>query len=317
MPDFAACILPLIGGITLDRIRTILAAPARSGADKWVETRASMLGAELNVGMLEILTVVPCAVTLGQALSASEQHRKTASEPEIGFRYGQQSSCLNRTNCRRTRTFGIGSAATVIARRTMELSPDLTVVPLADGKIPVGEQNSEDGLALLRATDRPVLLVRTEPRGPYRRTLLLTEFDAGSLAAARLCLVITPGAHHTLFHALSTEDAAEPGREDNFVSLSRYRTGVLADRRIKKLAAALRGGDSQMSLVVQFGSPVERIAEFARRLGVDLVALGRSTYCEPGYPRVGATARKIIDALKCDLLVVPAESDEWDDGYAA
>src|SRR4030066_2328266 len=54
---------------------------------------------------------------------------------------------------------------------------------------------------VVRKGDRPVLVVKRPPEGPYRHVLVAVDFSDTSHRALALAAHLAPGAHLTLLHA--------------------------------------------------------------------------------------------------------------------
>ncbi len=301
------------------RVKTILAVTDHSEQAAWAERRAEMLGAQLRATMLELLTVAPREASMGQVLGAALRKGGPLRSADVVFGapgHAKARKEIGAPPC--VRTAGFGDPATIVARRSAELPADLTVVGMRDGLVLLGAHGPADGADLLRKIDRPVLLVRTAPREAYRRSLLAIDFEPGAGAAAELALALAPQAHHTLFHV--TGDPADDAGQDRdmvVVYLPHYRSSDVVARRMNALATTLGAHGHSLSWVVRFGEPAAALVEFARRLEVDLVAIGRNGVRTGGEHWPGAVAGRLMRELDCDVLIVPEPDDDWDGGAAA
>lgn len=84
---------------------------------------------------------------------------------------------------------------------------------------------------LLDRCRRPMLVVKQAPRGAYRSVVVLTDFSAGSIAAAELAASIAPEAERHLFHAIDL-------REETEMRFAEVPESVIRKQRLKRRAAA-------------------------------------------------------------------------------
>lgn len=141
----------------------------------------------------------------------------------------------------------------------------------------------------------------------YRRVLVavdLTPASRGLVAAAR---AIAPRAKLEVVHVLGTSGELLLRELDAPAATLRAYRGRRVDAARRALVALLPGDSLDVACTVEFGRAADRIRGRARSLGADLVVLGRR-------PRGllarllagGGTARAVLAAAPCDVLVLPA-----------
>jgi nucleotide-binding universal stress UspA family protein len=190
-----------------------------------------------------------------------------------------------------------------IARFARDAKADLVVVGLRGGFM---QELLGTGTAqrVRRRIAVPVLAVPREPRGPYRRILIATDFSPASERTAALVGRLFPKAQAHLLNVsrppldgmLALADAKESVREEH-----RRRALLHAFRGLR--AFALRTGLERASLDVQLGHPAATIRESAAQLGADLLVLAPSAKAWLERVLVGSVTDAVLPQADCDILV--------------
>ncbi len=157
---------------------------------------------------------------------------------------------------------------------------------------------------LLRGTPLPLLIVTTRPRGSYRHIAVASDFSEPSRHAYETALHLFPGGRLTLFHAF------DPPLEGFIPDVSAYRS----DARAAAIAEAMRfiaasprpEGTPEPDLFVERGEPAVLLRRYVREGETDLVVLGSHGRSAMLEIFVGSVAKRILDRLPCDALVVRA-----------
>ena len=140
--------------------------------------------------------------------------------------------------------------------------------------------------SLLHA-QRPVLVVKREPEGPYRRVLVPCEYAPPARRALEAALRVAPGARLALVHVL--EDEADEARTREWLS---------------GLGEGLEGA-ANAELLAPAGSARDVIPELVRSLQADLVVMGKQGRSRIRDLFLGSVTRKVIATVDCDVLVAP------------
>jgi nucleotide-binding universal stress UspA family protein len=147
--------------------------------------------------------------------------------------------------------------------------------------------------------------------GPIRHVLTCLDRSAAAeaglfhaLAIARAC-----GASVTALHVLETSVHRETGTPDA-VQWAVYRQEALAyiERVAERSAAA---GGLRIAPAVVEGDPATQICDWVDANEADLAVVSLHGGKEPTRWSLPSTARKLIEALRCSVLVVPATSPKW------
>ena len=162
---------------------------------------------------------------------------------------------------------------------------------------------------VIRNGTRPVLMVNSEPEGPYLRVLTTTDLSEASVAAMRTARVLglTDGSHVGLLYAF---DPAAKG----LVTLSSGR-GELTRDYVEDERAHMRravhawikdhGLPAPASLNLVEGPAAAEILAEADKCGWELVVVG--THARSGVPRLlrGSVAEDVLRHAHRDVLAVP------------
>lgn len=150
-----------------------------------------------------------------------------------------------------------------------------------------------------------VLVVKRQPRVPYRRVVAAVDLSEVSRRALDLAVRIAPEAEVTLVFALPTRFdlvMASAGMFPEEIDLDRKRRLEDARRRLEEFASgwADRGN---IRLVVGDGPPLEVIGETIRRRSADLVVVGSRGAGSTRMVLVGTVAEGLLQAAPCDVAV--------------
>jgi nucleotide-binding universal stress UspA family protein len=165
---------------------------------------------------------------------------------------------------------------------------------------------------MLRICRRPVLVVKTPVRHPYRRVLMPVDFTASSDAAVQFALPLVHGARVHVFHAADTHQEAVLRRSDVAESVirevrARRETGTSARMRRKFARSGL--DISQASFSVGRGPAAPETLRQAATLGADLVVAGKHGRSTLGDFLLGSVSSRVLSESACDVLIVPRPRD--------
>lgn len=306
----------------VERIRKILVATDNSEEARRAETRAVMLSMELKAETLELITVRTTRMGLRTAATLSTAVEVRHDEI-IGLPESQRALPALREiagpDC--VRSIRGGSTPEAIIARAAEIRAGLIVVA-AKGKsffADLFRKHKND--ALIRLTERPVLLVSTEPQDAYKRVLVGIDFSDESREAARAALAIAPSAHFTFLHAFRVPDEEillETGISMDIIHDRRMRAREAARVEMNAFIDRLGPRKQLISRSLQHGIPAAALIEQARLLNTDLIALGKHGKSRFVDFLLGSVTQRLVEQGMCDLLVTTsAEPEEYDDLPAA
>lgn len=148
-----------------------------------------------------------------------------------------------------------------------------------------------------------VLVVRRQPRVPYRRIVAAVDFSESSRVAVERSMAVSPDADITVLYSL-------PARFDPILASSGlFQEEVDADRGTRLEAAKDRMNEftqswnGQVRTMVMDGPPMETIEEVVRRRNADLVVVGNRGASATRMVLLGTVAEGLVSQAPCDVLV--------------
>jgi nucleotide-binding universal stress UspA family protein len=167
---------------------------------------------------------------------------------------------------------------------------------------------------IVRKGDRPVLLVKRSPRGPYRRVLIPTDFSEESTQALRLGLQLALGAKFYLLHAYHGLEKHLWRTDLAKSEIMRYRRQLARKSRadMKRYMRRLGIGERPVVRLLRYGRAPHVIIETARRLHPDLVSVGSVGRTGLSYILLGSVAEHVLRQVSCDVLVARSGSSAFE-----
>lgn len=151
-----------------------------------------------------------------------------------------------------------------------------------------------------------VLVVRRQPRVPYRRIVAAVDFSEASRTAVERSMEMCPDAEVTVLYSL-------PARFDPVLaSAGLFKEEVDADRGTRLEAATDRMNEfahqwnGQVRTMVTDGPPTETIDEVVRRRNADLVVVGSRGASATRMVLLGTVAEGLVGHAPCDVLIARA-----------
>jgi nucleotide-binding universal stress UspA family protein len=160
---------------------------------------------------------------------------------------------------------------------------------------------------VIRKGDRPVLVVKKPPKGPYRRLLVAVDFSETSKRALALAARVAPKARLTLLNVYDF-GLAEPLRAGGTTSeelLQLHR--IYEQQRRERLAAFARDAGldpDKAQLLVRYGYPGIVINAVAAEQRAHLVVVGTQGLSGLRYVLLGSVAEHVLREARCDVLAV-------------
>lgn len=161
-------------------------------------------------------------------------------------------------------------------------------------------------LARMAACD--VLLVRRQPRVPYRKVVAAVDLSEASKAAVGAVLRRFPDAEVTALFSLPTRFdplLAEAGLFNEEITASRSQRLEEAEMRMEEFAENWPG---RIRPLVADGPPEETISEMVRRRGADLVSIASRGAGATRMVLLGSVAEAVAAAAPCDVFVARVQS---------
>lgn len=148
-----------------------------------------------------------------------------------------------------------------------------------------------------------VLVVRRQPRVPYRRIIAAVDFSEASRVAVHRAVEMSPEAEVTVLYSL-------PARFDSLLAnAGLFREEMDASRGERMEAARDRmleftqEWNGQVRTMVTDGPPAETIDESVRRRGADLVVVGSRGATATRMVLLGNVAEGLVGNAPCDVLI--------------
>jgi nucleotide-binding universal stress UspA family protein len=151
-----------------------------------------------------------------------------------------------------------------------------------------------------------VLIVRRQPRAPYRKVIAAVDFSEASRVAVEKALQMFPKSEITVLYSL-------PSRFDPvLLEAGMFREEMDASRAVRMEAAKDRmleftsAWNGSVRTMVTDGPPTETIDEAVRRRGADLVVVGSRGATATRMVLLGTVAEGLVSTAPCDVLVARA-----------
>jgi nucleotide-binding universal stress UspA family protein len=284
------------------------------------ETRAAWLCRLLALEALDLLTVHSTRLPdlLMQVLRSTETSQQTAATEQalqdlkitaeaIESNYGIKCGFSARS----------GDAVTEIFAVSEALCADLIVIGEPKESY-LGKLRGTTADKLIRMANRPVLLVRNEPRHDYREVLVPIDFSAESHCAARLALKIAPNAHIIFLHAYhvwAESQMREAGIDEEVITKYRVKYGEEARKELNLFVAELGPIPQLVSRVVELGWAVPVISAYAGKMQPDLIVMGKHSGSKVEGFLLGSVTQRTIEQTRSDILVTPGQDPGNDTCY--
>ena len=162
---------------------------------------------------------------------------------------------------------------------------------------------------VVRSSVSPVLVVRQEPAEDYARVLVPVDFSEDAWAALMLARELAPKATLYLVHAYpplpSAHHVHAPLTEED---IARYKKEVERDsaERMNALVTECGLDDTRVERILDYAYPPRMIAEQARAVNADLIAMGRHGHNRSRDWLMGSVTTHVLNHLDHDVLVTHA-----------
>lgn len=155
-----------------------------------------------------------------------------------------------------------------------------------------------------RKATADTLVVRRQPRVPYRRVIATVDFSEHSRVAIERALTLLPGAEVTALYSLPTRFDSmlvDAGLFAEELEASRGARLGMAEERMAEFTAEW---DGDVRTLVVDGPPSETIEEVVRRRGADLVIAASRGASATRMVLLGTVAEGLVTHAPCDVLIV-------------
>jgi len=196
-----------------------------------------------------------------------------------------------------------GSPAEVVLEGARATGAELIVTGVARDELLARMFLGDTVDRLIRRSTVPVLIVRDRAFEPYRTMLVATDFSASSRLALETAVQFFPDTGISLFHAYDVPFAGYLGRAE----VEKQFEGFGKDAADKFLAEAGIAPDAarKVTRLIEHGVPEGLLRDYAENSRRHLTVVGTHGGGMIYETLIGSTARRIIDAVPGDVLLVP------------
>jgi universal stress protein E len=204
-----------------------------------------------------------------------------------------------------------GSPPALIVDTLEESKHDLLVVG-PPGKRPL--RNVLEGTIVekaLAARTCPVLIVRHEPVGPYRRVLLAVDLSGASASVVRAVevLILTPEAEALIVHAYEPPYMGmlrDAGVGTQSIASHAQEWTSDATRAVRHFVSSESRDLARYEVRIEQGPPAAAILRLVEAYQPDLLVMGTRGGGRVHRALLGSVAIRVLSEIECDALVVPA-----------
>ena len=163
-------------------------------------------------------------------------------------------------------------------------------------------------MRVARKSVTDTLVVRRQPRVPYRRLVAAIDFSSASRVAVARALELFPEAEITVLYSL-------PSRFDPMLSSAGlFDEEIMASRAMRleaakdRMAEFVSEWEGRVKTLVADGPPTETSDEIVRRRGADLLVVGSRGASATQMVLLGTVAEGLLSTAPCDVLVARSRS---------
>ncbi len=197
-----------------------------------------------------------------------------------------------------------GNPADVVMDVVRQEQADLIVLGTARnealGRMMLGDTTEH----LVRKSPVSILVVKNRPRAPYRHILAGTDFTEESRFGLAMAANMFPEATIALMHAFEMPYRSlmtDSKLSRDFSAMEKETIKSFVDESDLPEPARER-----IVPMIEHGSPPVMLSKYATERGADLTVIGAFSRSLAFHLLVGGTARRIVDAVPSDVLVVRA-----------
>jgi nucleotide-binding universal stress UspA family protein len=276
----------------------VLAAADLTPLGRRVADRARLVAEQFGLDIRLIHAIEPMAEAFitDELAKLVGAHEKEAAERLAEWLRGRTELDVSVTTVK-------GSAAWEISRLSKEAALTLIGSSAVDyGRVgPVARLVTE-------ASRGDVVVVRRQPRNPYRRVLVPVDLSEASVRGVELARRLAPEATLSRLYALPTRfDSlmAEAGMFPEEIDLNRKGRLSQARQALDDFASRFEN----VSTTVVDGPPLEVIEETARRRSADLTVVASRGAGATRMVLLGTVASGVLDTLPCDVAIARVPGD--------
>lgn len=197
-----------------------------------------------------------------------------------------------------------GEPADVVIAAAQSEEADLIILGTARGET-LGRMLLGDTIEhLVRKSPVSVLVVKNRPSGAYRHVLTGTDFTEESRHGLAIATGLFPDAHLALMHAFELPYRAltlDTQLSHDFSAMENATIKAFLDE--SSIPEDIR---ARIHPMIEHGPPDAMLRKYVIERDADLVVIGAYSRNLAFHLLIGGTARRIVDAVPSDVLVVRA-----------
>ncbi len=160
---------------------------------------------------------------------------------------------------------------------------------------------------LMRRCQCPLLIVKQAPSRRYARMLIAVDFTTKSTQLVRYACSFETESELELFHSVKTFDKASQcsaGSSAEAVKACKHAASQGAQGRLLRVSSSFDSRRNRVASVTGCGEPARQIAVQQDAMDSDLVVVGKTSRSMVVDFLFGSVARRLIDLVNSDVLVV-------------
>jgi len=161
---------------------------------------------------------------------------------------------------------------------------------------------------VLRFGDRPILVVKTKPKGPYSDILVAVDFSVPSRDALEFAIRLFPQGRFHVLNACPSLLGGTPSEwlvsPETIACKHEAQLEVIVRAVSLHMRQELPGADFTLTPVVDHGHPAEAAKRQIDRVRPDLVVVGTHGHTGWRHARAGSVAESFLAGMPCDVLAV-------------
>jgi nucleotide-binding universal stress UspA family protein len=170
---------------------------------------------------------------------------------------------------------------------------------------------------VLRYGDRSVLVVKSEPKGPYKDILVAVDFSVPSRDALEFAVRLFPHGRFHVFNACPSLIGGAPGEwlvsPETIAHKHETQLKIIIEAVSQHMLQELPGADFTLTAVVEHGEPLDVAKRQMDRITPDLVVVGTHGRTGWRHASTGSVAESFLASMPCDVLAVRQmhEATQW------
>lgn len=292
----------------MQRLRYLLAATDLSQSAKHAAERAALLAGTLDA-RLDLLHVINrnlfdklqhliAGEKASHPIDLLAQAKKEMYDLAKTLMSNFHVSSTVRTEC--------GPVLQTICQQIDTLAPDLLVLGARGAGIIHQLVPGSTAKRMLRKTTIPALVVKCQPKTPYRRVLVPLDFSPASIPSIRLAHAIAPDAEIFLLHAYSLPFEGKlrlAGADERSIVHYRDVTRQEANQKLNELCRKMVFSTTFVTPLVLHGDAWMKILEIERERSCDLIVIGKHGESMLEDLFLGSVTESVLAESQCDVLV--------------